>query len=311
MRTRSLGWTGVEVSVIGYGPMALSLRGRPERSAQVALLESVIAAGVTLFDTADTYCLGPEELHHNERLIAGVVNDRPDVKIATKGGTLRTSHGWQLDSHPERLYRAIVESHNALGGRKPIFLWQHHWPDPRWTIAEMLRPVQRALSEGLIRYVGVGNYSLPQLREACDLVPVVTVQNQYNLWHREPETNGLFEFCVKRNLVFLPYRPLGGAELACRLREIPALARLARDRGISPQRLLIAWHRAQSSCLLPIPGSRQLAHVQDCLAAAEIELEVQELRQINALRPEELPQLARTPNWSDHPPLSDGSAAGS
>ena len=304
VRTRSFGWTDLPVSVIGYGPMALSLHGRPDTRDAVEMLESVIAAGVTFLDTADTYCLGPDELHHNEQLIRQVLQRHPQVMVGTKGGTLRTATGWQLDGHPERLYQAIVESHAALGGREPIFLWQHHWPDPRWTIAQMLHPVQRALDEKLIRYVGVGNYTLEQLQAACDLVPVLTVQNQYNLWHREPKTNGIFDWCVDRRLVFLPYRPLGGAELANRLGEIPELALIARDRGISPQQLTIAWHLAQSPCLLPIPGARNPEHFQDCLKAAAIELEPHELKMLNGLRPESLPQLKRATNWSDHPPLS-------
>ncbi len=304
MRTRQLGWTGMEVSAIGYGPMALSLPGRRDADEQSALLQAVLAEGVTFLDTADTYCLGPDELHHNERLIACTVGDTTQICVATKGGTIRTATGWLLDGHPDRLYRAIVESHVALGGSAPIFLWQHHWPDPRYTLAEMLRPVQRALDEGLIRYVGVGNYSLDQLREACNLVPVITVQNQYNLWHREAETNGMFDFCQEYKLVFLPYRPLGGAELAARLGEIPVVACLARERGISPQRLLIAWHLAQHECLLPIPGSTQLSHVRDCLAAVDLRLDPQERRAINALRNDELPQLSRKPRWSGHPPLS-------
>lgn len=304
MRTRRLGWTDVEVSVIGYGPMALSLPGRMETDEQAVVLRAVLAEGVTFLDTADTYCLGPEELHHNEQLIARTVKNSAQIYVATKGGTIRTPTGWLLDGHPDRLYRAIVESHVALGGQAPIFLWQHHWPDPRYTLGEMLRPVQRALDEGLIRYVGVGNYSLDQLREACDLIPVVTVQNQYNLWHREAESNGMFDFCQNRQLVFLPYRPLGGAELAARLGEIPVVAHLARERGISPQRLLIAWHLAQHECLLPIPGSKQLSHVRDCLAAADLRLDPQERQAINALLSDELPQLSRKPRWSGHPPLS-------
>lgn len=289
--------------------MALSLRGRPDETYSNSLLRAVITAGVTFLDTADTYCLGPEELHHNERLIAGIVREHPQVMVATKGGTLRTSLGWQLDSHPDRLYRAIVESHAALGGTEPIFLWQHHWPDPRWTIPEMLRPVQRALHEGLIRYVGVGNYSLEQLRVACDLVPVVSIQNQYNFWNREPETNGILDYCESRQLVFLPYRPLGGAELACRLHEIPTLARIAEERQASPQQIALAWHLAQSSCVLPIPGSRRESHALACRQAADLQLSSQELRALNGMRTENLPQLTRTPNWSAHPPLSPSSAS--
>src|SRR5687768_4039420 len=138
MRTRLLGTTGLKISVVGYGAMALSLRDRPPKNEAVQILKRVLEADVTLIDTADTYCLGRHDLHHNERLVAAVVaNTSLDVCIATKGGTLRTEHGWQVDGSPDRLYRSIVDSYEALGGRSAIPLWQLHWPDPRYTIAEM------------------------------------------------------------------------------------------------------------------------------------------------------------------------------
>lgn len=304
MRTRTLGWTGETVGVIGFGTGELFTQPIPENE-QTALLDSAIAAGVTLLDTADTYCLSPDDLHHSERALASVAASHPHVRIATKGGTIRTTTGWRLDGHPDRLYQSIVESHAALGSREPIFLWQHHWPDPRWTIRQMLEPVQHAVDEGIIRYVGVGNYTLDQLKQACDLLPIATIQNQFNLWHRDAETNGLFDFCEERQLVFLPYRPLGGGELARRLGEIPTVARLALDRGISPQRLIIAWLLAKSPCLLPIPGTKQLAHLRDILQAADLKLDDEERQQLDAIRPEQLPTLDRDAKWSAHPPLSD------
>lgn len=309
MRTRPLGWTKIEVSALGFGPMALSLANRPDALSAQTLLQAVRDEGITFFDTADTYCQGPDDLHHNERLISTALGSWPGTFIGTKGGTLRTKDGWQLDGRPERLFESIEQSYAALGGKQPIFLWQHHWPDPRWSIADMLAPVRRAVDAGLIRYVGVGNYSLDQLREACDLLPVLTIQNPYNLWNRDAERTGLLSFCETHDLVFLPYRPLGGNELARRLEEIPTVARLARDRDVSPQCLVIAWHLAQSPCLLPIPGSTCLEHVRDCLRATALVLKDSEVQQLNSIRETELPQLQRAARWSGHPPLSPESQA--
>jgi len=304
MRTRELGWTGLPVSRLGYGPVTLSLDDRPSRDESIALIQSAYAAGITFFDTADTYCPGPDDLHHNERLLAVALADAPDARIATKGGTVRTPDGWALNSHPERLYQAIVASYEALGGRAPIFLWQHHWPDPRWSIPQMLAPVRRALEERLIQHVGVGNYTLDQLRSACDLLPIASVQNPYNLWNREVEQSGMLEFCEQRRLILIPYHPLGGRELSGRLDEINVVAQLARDHNVSPQCIVLAWHLAQSPCLLPIPGSRRRDHLIENLGAADLVLDARALQQLNSLRLEELPRLNRAPRWTVHPPLS-------
>src|SRR5688572_23003210 len=125
MRTRSLGNTSVQISVVGFGAMALSLRNRPSDDESVRIVEQVLAAGVNLVDTADTYCLGPSDVHHNEQIVSRGIADYPSpVVVATKGGTRRTDHGWQVDGAPDRLYRSICDSYESLGGRHPIPLWQ-------------------------------------------------------------------------------------------------------------------------------------------------------------------------------------------
>ena len=310
MRTRLLAATGIEVSAVGYGAMALSLEGRPPEAESRNILRQVLAHGVTFIDTADSYGLGPEDPHHNERLIVEAVrasgSDLSQILVATKGGAVRTRQGWKIDGTPERLYRMICESHLALGGELPIPLWQLHWPDARYSVTAMLEPVRRAVEEKLVRFVGVGNFSVAQIAEARDVVPIASVQNQYNLWHREPEQNGVLEYCERENIVFLPWRPLGGSGLAHRLREIKPVADLARERGISPQRLMIAWHLAKSKCILPIPGSCRLANILDCLAAEEVLLSPREIAALDALVPAQLPQRARPPAWEQSPGLAEG-----
>lgn len=305
MLTRPFGGSAGKVSAVGFGAMALSLRGRPSEDAAVALLHQVLDLGVTFIDTADTYCLGPGELHHNERLIAKALAGRQNgVVVATKGGTVRTTTGWEIDGHPDRLYRSVCDSHAALGGDKPIALWQHHWPDPRYTIEEMLRPIRRAQAAGLVQHVGVGNYTLDQLKQACDFMPIDSIQNHYNPWRRAAETDGLLEYCVRQGIVFLPWRPLGGSGLSERLNQVPAVAELAKRHAVSPQRLIIAWHLHQLPCLLPIPGSIRLEHVADCIAATQLRLNEQEMAVLNGLEPHELPERERKAAWTVHPPLA-------
>jgi aryl-alcohol dehydrogenase-like predicted oxidoreductase len=309
MRTRPFGKTGIPVSALGYGAPYLSVHGRPSEQEAIRLVQKAVTHGVTLIDTADTYCLGPSDLHHNERLLMRAIHgqaDGPrDLLIATKGGALRTAQGWELDGRPERLYQAICGSHAALGGDAPIPLWQHHWPDPRYSIRAMLAPVQRAVEQGLVRLVGVANYTVEQLQQAREMLDVVSVQNQYNLWHREAEQDGMLEYCEREGLVFLPWRPMGGPGLAHRLAEIEPLARIARDRGISPQRLMMAWHLAKSPCIIPIVGTRQWDHLKDCLAADDVKLEPREMAQLDAIQPGQLAERSREPAWEGMPPLAE------
>ncbi len=309
MRTRPLAKTGIDISSIGFGAMPLSRRGGPSEDESMGILRRLAREGVTFLDTADTYCPSPDELHHNERLLSRAASAwrerRQEAIFATKGGTLVTDQGWQVNGSPDHLYRSICGSYEALGGDSPIPLWQLHWPDPRFTIAAMMRPVLRAVEERLVQFVGVCNFSLDQLRRAQDMVPVVSVQNQFNLWHREPETEGILEYCEQQDLVFLPWRPLGGWGLAQRLAEIEPLVRLASQREITPQRLMVAWHLAKSKCVLPIPGSSRLDHILDCVAAGELQLDSSELRCLDAISLPDLPRRERPPAWERSPPLAE------
>lgn len=306
MRTRRFGRTGREVSRLGFGAMPFSLEGRPPRDEAMRVLRAVRDLGVTLFDTADTYGLGPDDLHHNEHLLAELLRESGPAAarmlIASKGGCVRTNGGWEIDGHPDRLYRVIADSCAALG--RPVDVWQHHWPDARHPVSVSLRAAKRAQDEGLLRHVGVGNYSLAQLREAMDVVEVVSIQNQFNLWHREAERDGMLAFCEANDIVFLPWRPMGGLGLAQRLGEIRPLADLAARKGVSPQRLMIAWHLAKSPCLLPIPGSRHPAHAQDALAADGLDLTAEDVAQLDAVGGAELPVRERPPAWDKSPGLA-------
>jgi aryl-alcohol dehydrogenase-like predicted oxidoreductase len=298
MRYRKLGYTSTPVSVVGYGAMALSLERVPESEA-INILHKIFDLGVTLIDTAYSYCADERDQHHNERLVARARDswsgDASRLIIATKGGAIRVRGRWMRNGSPEHLYNVIRGSYTALGGREPIALWQHHWPDPRYPIRESMKAVRRAVEEGLIRHVGVSNYSVAQIEEAREVVDIVTVQNQYNLWCRDPEQDGVLAYCERENICFLPYRPVGGQGLAQQLHRIPTLAKLAANRGISPWRMMIAWMLVRSPCILPIPGSMRWTHAEDVLRAYEVELTPEEIDQIANIPYAELPALTADP----------------
>ncbi len=298
MRERLLGNTETRVSIVGYGAMALSLERVPEAEA-IDTLHRVFDLGVTFIDTAYSYCDDERDQHHNEKLIARALSswtgDASRIVVATKGGAIRVNGRWLRKGAPEHLYDVIRASHEALGGREPIALWQHHWPDPRVPIRDSMAAARRAVDEGLVRHVGISNYSVAQIEEARSVVDIVTVQNQYNLWCRDPERDGVLAYCERENICFLPYRPVGGLGLAQQLHHTRVLAELAAARGVSPWRLMIAWFLARSPCILPIPGSMRWKNAEDCLRAAEVALTPDEVRRIDAISIDELPRLTTDP----------------
>jgi aryl-alcohol dehydrogenase-like predicted oxidoreductase len=191
MQTKQLANTDVSISAIGLGGMLLSLSNRPPESQAIAVIHRALDLGVTLIDTADSYRRDESDKHHNERLIHKALQryngDTSHVIVATKGGLMRPEGSWTRNGNPDRLRDTIRISFEALGGSKPIDVWQYHAPDPNYTIEDALKPAKEAVEEGLIRFVGVSNFSVEQIERARKVVEIVSVQNQYNPWHRQPE----------------------------------------------------------------------------------------------------------------------------
>ena len=285
MKTTPLGNTPLDVSAIGFGAMHFSMANRPPEAQSLDVLHRVLDLGVTFIDTADAYCRDEADKHHNERFIrkalATYPGDTSRIVVATKGGCMRPGGSWTSNGNPDHLRRTIRESHAAFGGDRPITLWQHHAPDPNYPVKVSLEAVREVVREGLIRFVGVSNYSVEQIKRAREVVEVVSVQNQYSPWHRRPEHDGVLAFCEEEGLTFLPWSPLGGSGRAKRLGQIDALATLARAKDISPQRLVIAWLMARSPCILPIPGSSRRANAEDLLAAVDVSLTEDEVRRVD------------------------------
>ncbi|HEY9612123.1 aldo/keto reductase [Allocoleopsis sp.] len=285
METKQLGNTGVSISTIGLGGMPLSLSSRPPESQGIEVIHRALELGVTLIDTADSYCRDESDKHHNERLIYKALQsyggDISQVVVATKGGLMRPNGNWTRNGNPDRLRETIRVSFEALGGSKPIDVWQYHAPDPDYTIEEALKPAQEAVEEGLMRFVGVSNFSVEQIKRARDVVDVVSVQNQYNPWYRQPETDGVLEYCETEGLTFFPWSPLGGSRRVSSLGEISAIAQLAQEKGASVYQIVLAWLRSKSPCIVPIPGASKTSSIEDSVGAVEVKLSEAELKQID------------------------------
>ncbi|WP_448564589.1 aldo/keto reductase [Trichothermofontia sp.] len=281
MQQYPLGQSSLTVSAIGLGAMPLSLNHRPSPEQAIAVIHRALELGVTLIDTADAYCRDETEKHHNERLIAQALRTYPgdtqQVVVATKGGLMRPMGAWTCNGNPDYLRQTIHESFLALGGDRPIPLWQYHAPDPAYPLAVSLAAVQAAVAAGEIQTVGISNVSVAQIQEAQAIVNLVSVQNQYNPWHRKPETDGVLAYCEQAGLTFFPWSPLGGSRRVQELATLPAIGQLAANKGVSVYCLVLAWLRAKSPCVVPIPGASKPSSIEDSVQAAQLTLTATEV----------------------------------
>jgi len=285
METKQLGKSGVYVSAIALGGMPMSLSSRPPESESLQVIHRALDLGVTFIDTADSYCKDESDKHHNEKLIHKALQtyngDASNVVVATKGGLMRPNGSWTRNGNPEHLRKTIRESFEALGGEKPIDVWQYHSPDPDYTIEEALKPAKEAVKSGLIRFVGVSNFSVEQIKRSQDVVEIVSVQNQYSPWYRQPEKDGVLKYCEQQQLTFLPWSPFGGSRRHSDLQDIKAIAQLAKQKGVSVYCIVLAWLRSKSPCILPIPGASKVSSIEDSVRAVDVKLSDEEVQRID------------------------------
>jgi aryl-alcohol dehydrogenase-like predicted oxidoreductase len=285
METKQLGKTGIFVSAIGLGGMPMSISNRPPESQSISVIHRALDLGVKFIDTADSYCKDESDKHHNERLIHKALTsykgDISQVIVATKGGLMRPDGSWTRNGSPEHLRQTIRVSFEALGAAKPIDVWQYHSPDSNYTIEESLAPVKEAVEAGLIRFVGVSNFSVEQIKRARDVVDIVSVQNQYSPWERQPENDGVLKYCEQEGLTFLPWSPFGGSRRHQNLQDIPAIAQLAKEKGVSVYNIVLAWLRSKSPSVLPIPGASKISSIEDSVQAINVTLSDEEVQKID------------------------------
>ena len=257
---------------IGFGAMRIcgpQILGWPaDRENALRVLRRAVELGVNLIDTADSY--GPEV---SELLIAEALHPYPDgLAIATKGGLLRTDSGaWPRDARPEHLREACEGSLSRLRLDR-IDLYQLHAPDPEVPFEESVGALARLREEGKIRHVGLSNVSVEQLHRAQAIVPIVSVQNRYSLADRSSED--VLEECERQSIAFFPWYPLAAGDLA---QPGGAVGRVASARGAPPAQVALAWLLARSPVVVPIPGTASAAHLEENVAALDLELTPEEL----------------------------------
>ena len=261
------------VNRLGFGAMRITGRGiwgePPSREQAIATLRRVVELGVNFIDTADSY--GPSV---SEELIAEALHPYPDdLVIATKGGLVRPGpNRWNADGRPEHLREACEGSLRRLR-LEQIPLYQLHRPDPKVPLAESMGAIAELKDEGKIRHVGVSNVSEAELREAQKIVPVVSVQNRYNVADRGSQS--LVDLCEQDQLVFLPWAPI--QETNKRV----AVAVAAEAHNVTQHQVVLAWLLAMSPQILPIPGTGSPAHAEENIGAVSLELSPQEIRAIS------------------------------
>jgi aryl-alcohol dehydrogenase-like predicted oxidoreductase len=284
IHTRPLGPDAPAVSAIGYGGMHLSLHDRPVESDAIRVIHAALDHGVTLFDTADVYCLDHADIGHNERLLAKALaswnGPRDDVILATKAGMIRPGGSWERDGRPEHIRAACEASLRALG-TEVIDLYQLHAPDPGVPFAESVGAFKDLQAAGKVRFVGISNVSVAQIDQARAIAPVVSVQNRLNPFFREAVETGVVAHCAKHGIGFLAYSPVGGGRLNKKLPSHPTAVALAERHGATAHQVVLAWVRTRGATVIPIPSARTVQHAVDSIHAASLKLTADELGAID------------------------------
>jgi pyridoxine 4-dehydrogenase len=265
------------VNRLGFGAMRLTGEGiwgwPPDRENALKVLRRAVELGVNLIDTADAY--GPET---SELLIAQALHPYPKgLVIATKGGNTRPGPGqWVPDGRPEYLKQCVDKSLNRLRLER-IDLYQLHRVDPKVPMEESLGALKEMQSAGKIRHIGLSEVFPEQIERARKTVPIVTLQNRYNITDRKWENTLIY--CEKEGIGFMPWAPIGGS----RGLSGGGLEKAAKDHGVSVIQLGLAWLLHRSLVMLPIPGTSSLAHVEENMAAAKVNLSADAWKAIDAL----------------------------
>lgn len=313
MTTRTLGPDKVPVSALGLGCMGMSDFYGPRDDAQsIATMHRAVDLGVTFFDTADMY--GP---HTNERLVGQALKPyRNRVLIATKFGIVRDlvdPTRRTINGTPEYVRSSCDGSLQRLGVDH-IDLYYQHRVSPETPIEETVGAMADLVKAGKVRYLGLSEASAATLRRAHAVHPIAALQSEYSLWSRDIEGE-IVDTCRELGITIVPYSPLGrgfltgairrfedlapddfrrraprfqGANFAKNLALVDAVAEMAQIKGCTPAQLALAWVLAQGPDMVPIPGTRSIARLEENLGAVDVSLDEADLSRLEAIVPPEV-----------------------
>jgi len=266
------------VNRLGYGAMRITgkgIWGPPEdKSNALAVLRRAVDLGVNLIDTADSY--GPNV---SEELIAEALYPYPaGLVIATKGGWERVGPGqWIHNASPDHLTRALEGSLKRLRLER-IDVYQLHVPDPAVSFDASMECLARQREQGKIRHVALSNVALEYVERARRIVPIVSVQNRYSFADREWDF--VLDYCEQHGIGFMPWAPMGQMRFAHEV-----LERAAKELNATPMQIGLAWLLKRAENILPIPGTSNLQHLEQNVAAAAIQLPDETLAELSAVNP--------------------------
>ncbi|PYK80669.1 MAG: aldo/keto reductase [Verrucomicrobia bacterium] len=331
MRKRKLGKSNLEVSAIGLGCMGMSFSYGPpkDKKEMTDLLHAAVERGITFFDTAEVY--GP---FTNEDLVGEALAPfRGQVVIATKfgfdlSGPDKRPGAAGLNSKPENITRAVEGSLKRLRVDSIDLLYQHR-VDPNVPIEDVAGAVKELILYGKVKHFGMSEPSAQTLRRAHAVQPVTALQNEYSIWTRGPESNGILEACEELGIGFVPYSPLGKGFLTGAMNEntklrkddfrstlprftpeameknqalVDLLKRIAKEKKTTPAQIALAWLLAQKPWVVPIPGTTKLHRLEENIAAAEVELTAGDLEEIERAAAEVQVEGERYPEHNGEPP---------
>ncbi|GAC1478630.1 MAG: aldo/keto reductase [Gemmatimonadaceae bacterium] len=323
MEKRKLGHSGLEVSAIGLGCMGMNFGYGPaaDRGEMIALIRSAVERGVTFFDTAQVY--GP---FTNEELLGEALAPfRDQVVIATKFGFEFDASGQQrgLNSRPEHIRQMTDDSLRRLGV-DAIDLYYQHRVDRNVPIEDVAGTVKALIQEGKVKHFGLSEAGVQTIRRAHAVQPVAALQSEYSLWWREPEAEVL-PVLQELGIGFVPFSPLGKGFLTGKIDEtttfastdfrasvprfsaenrkanqavVELAARIAARKQVTPAQIALAWVLAQGPWIVPIPGTRKLARLDENLGAADVQLNSRDLEEIASVTSTMTVQGARYPESS-------------
>jgi aryl-alcohol dehydrogenase-like predicted oxidoreductase len=262
---------------LGFGAMRITgpgIWGEPADTGEaIATLRRAVELGVNFIDTADSY--GP---FVSERLIAEALHPYPDdLVVGTKGGMSRAGPGrWDADGRPQHLRAACDESLQRLR-LDQIALYQLHRPDPKVPFEDSVGMLVQLKDEGKIRHIGLSNVTESQLDQAMQLTAIASVQNRYNPVDRSSEA--MLDRCETESIAFVPWAPVDSGSIG----QDAAVGRVAKAHDATPHQVALAWLLARSPAMLPIPGTGSVAHLEENMAAASLQLSTEEIATLNAM----------------------------